>query len=195
MSDSIIRNASRTVSITALTLHTLPIKRRGLTSFTFSRFLVPYLCNYAGLALFLDADMVVTGDIAELFETDTGVHQVLVNKDQQPFEWASAMLFDCASCSILTPEYIDNPKNGLLDFKWCEHGAVGTFPKEWNKAVGYQPPGLDARLYHFTKGIPIWRETKGNVEDVVFHEAYKSMLHSVSHAELMGNSVHVQRAG
>jgi lipopolysaccharide biosynthesis glycosyltransferase len=191
---SILANASRAVSITPLVLKTLPIKRRGLTQFTFSRFLVPYLCNYAGLGLFLDADMVVTGDIAELFEADTGVHQVLVNKDQQPFEWASAMLFDCAACSILTPEFIDNPKNGLLDFKWCENGGVGAFAPEWNKAVGYRTPGLDAKLYHFTKGIPIWRETKGNVEDSVFHEAYKAMLHSVSHAELMGNSVHVAKA-
>jgi hypothetical protein len=191
---SIIANASRAVSVTPLVLSTLPIKRRGLTEFTFSRFLVPYLCGYEGKALFLDADMVVTGDIAELFATDTGIHQVLVNKEQQPFEWASAMLFDCAACSLLTPEFIDNHKNGLLDFKWCENGGVGSFAKEWNKAVGYQPPGLDAKLYHFTKGIPIWRETKGNVEDSVFHEAYKSMLHSVSHAELMGNSVHVQKA-
>jgi hypothetical protein len=189
---SIIAHASRTVSVTPLVLSTLPIKRRGLTEFTFSRFLVPYLCGYEGKALFLDADMVVTGDIADLFATDTGIYQVLVNKEQQPFEWASAMLFDCAACSLLTPEYIDNPKNGLLDFKWAENGAVGAFPKEWNKAVAYQPPGLDAKLYHFTKGIPIWRETKGNVEDSVFHEAYKSMLHSVSHAELMGGSVHVK---
>jgi lipopolysaccharide biosynthesis glycosyltransferase len=194
LADSIVRHASRTVSITALNLRALPIKRRGLTQFTFSRFLVPYLCGYEGKALFLDADMVVTGDIAELFESDIDSHQVLVNKDQQPFEWASAMLFDCAACPVLTPEFIDNPKNGLLDFKWCENGGVGAFAPEWNHAVGYAEPRTGVKLYHFTKGIPIWRETKGNVEDSVFHEAYKAMLHSVSHAELMGNSVHVAKA-
>lgn len=151
---------------------------------------MPYLCNYEGKALFLDADMVVTGDIAELFETDTSHYQVLINKEQQPFEWASAMLFDCAACSILTPEYIDNPKNGLLDFKWCEHGAVGSFAPEWNQVCGYGETRADAKLYHFTRGLPIWKETKGLPEDRVFHEAYKAMLHSCSYGELMGGSVH-----
>ena len=155
---------------------------------------MPYLCGYEGKALFLDADMVVTEDIAELFDTDMSHHQVLVNKDQAEFEWASAMLFDCSACSILTPEYVECSAHALFDFKWAEHGAVGSFPKEWNKAVGYAPPGLDAKLYHFTKGVPIWRETKGSVEDSVFFDAYKHMLHSVSYAELMGGSVHVKQA-
>lgn len=138
--------------------------------------------------------MVVTADIAELFETDIGHHQVLVNKDQAPFEWASAMLFDCSTCAILTPEYVDNPRNALFDFGWCEKDGVGSFPSEWNHCVGYAEP-RDAKLYHFTKGIPIWRETRGNAEDQVFHDAYKHMLHTVSHQELMGNSVHVRKAG
>ena len=194
LASSLIRHSSKPLAITALSLKTLPIKRRGLTEFTFSRFLVPYLCGYEGTALFLDADMVVTGDIAELFATEMGHHQLLVNKDQARFEWPSAMLFDCSACVTLTPEYVDNPRNQLFDFAWAEHGAIGSFPDEWNKCVGYAPSGLDAKLYHFTKGIPIWRETRGNPEDVVFHEAYKHMLHSVSHTELMGNSVHVQKA-
>lgn len=166
-----------------------------MTEFTYSRFLVPYLCGYEGKALFLDADMVVTADIAELFATDLSHHQVLVNKQQAEFEWASAMLFDCSACMALTPEYIDDKRNALFDFKWAEHGAVGAFAPEWNHAVGYAAPRSGVKLYHFTKGIPIWRETKGNAEDIVFHEAYKAMLHSVSYAELMGGSVHVQKAG
>lgn len=141
--------------------------------------------------------MVVTGDIAELFATsnvtpDGGFHAVRVNKDQAQFEWPSAMLFRNAKCTKLTPEFIEDRANQLFDFKWAD--SVGSFPSEWNHCVGYAPPQLDAKLYHFTRGIPIWRETRGNVEDQVFHEAYKHMLHSVSHAELMGNSVHVQKA-
>jgi len=54
---SILETASGPVSVTPLILSTLPITRRGLTPFTFSRFLVPWLCNYQGHALFLDADM------------------------------------------------------------------------------------------------------------------------------------------
>ena len=57
---SIVRHASEPVAITPLILKQLPIERRGLTEFTFSRFLVPYLCGFKGMAVFLDADMVVT---------------------------------------------------------------------------------------------------------------------------------------
>ncbi len=194
LANSIVEHASVPVSITFLSLKTLPIKRRGLTEFTFSRFLVPYLCNYEGYALFLDADMVVTGDLAELFKSVTGDKQVYVNQDQKPFEWASAMLFDCALCQKLTPAFIDNPKNPLFDFAWCEQGGVGKFPSEWNWCVGYNEPRTDAKLYHFTKGTPNWRETRGSVEDKFWNEAYKAMIHSVSHAELMGNSVHVNHS-
>ena len=54
---SILETASSPISVTPLILSTLPITRRVLTPFTFSRFLVPWLCNYQGHALFLDADM------------------------------------------------------------------------------------------------------------------------------------------
>lgn len=191
LANSIVRHASKPVAITALSLKTLPIKRRGLTEFTFSRFLVPYLCGFEGTALFLDADMVVTGDIAELFAQADG-SAVQVNKDQAQFEWPSAMLFDCAKCSKLTPEFVEDRANVLYDFKWAS--GIGAFPAEWNKAVGYAPSGTDAKLYHFTKGIPVWKETRGNVEDAVYFEAMKHMLFTVSHQELMGNSVHVKKA-
>jgi hypothetical protein len=192
LADSIVRHASVPVSITALSLKALPITRRGLTEFTFSRFLVPYLCGYKGAALFLDADMVVTADIAELFAMANGVDSVQVNRNQARFEWPSAMLFNCEHCTTLTTEYIEDPRNQLFDFAWAK--SIGEFSPEWNKCVGYAPSGLDAKLYHFTKGIPVWRETRGNAEDAVYHDAYKHMLHTVSHAELMGNSVHVRKA-
>lgn len=192
LSDSIVRHSSQPVAITPLSLKTLPITRRGLTEFTFSRFLVPYLCGFQGIGLFLDADMVVTGDIAELFAHADGLSAVQVNKKQAKFEWASAMLFNCARCCVLKPEFVQDPHNGLFDFSWAD--GVGEFPEEWNKCVAYASPGLDAKLYHFTKGLPVWRETRGNVEDTAYHEAYRHMVSTCSHAELMGNSVHVKKA-
>jgi hypothetical protein len=191
LADSIVRHASQPVSITFLSLKTLPITRRGLTEFTFSRFLVPYLCDFKGTALFLDADMVVTSDIAELFAQADGQSSVQVNKDQAGFEWPSAMLFNCEHCTTLTPEYIENRKNMLFDFAWANQ--VGEFDGDWNHCVGYAPSRDDAKLYHFTKGVPVWKETRGHLEDKIFYDAMKHMLHTVSHAELMGNSVHVQK--
>src|ERR1700738_944423 len=72
---SIISRASKPVCVTPLSLKTLPIKRWGLTEFTYSRFLTPYLCDYQGWSLFLNAHMLVLEDIAKLFELADGQKQ------------------------------------------------------------------------------------------------------------------------
>lgn len=186
---SIVRHSSKPVSITPLIIEQLPIKRRGLTDFTFSRFLVPYLCNFEGKALFLDADMVVTGDIVDLFKNPMYDHAVHVMKEQPRFEWPSAMLFNNQWCDKLTPEYIDNEKNDPFQFTW---GEVGSFPDEWNHCVGYQNP-KEAKLYHYTQGIPCWHETKGLVEDAFWEEERELLTHTVEWKELMGHSVHAKQ--
>lgn len=190
---SIRVNSSQPVSITALQLDQLPIKRRGLTEFTFSRFIVPHLCGFRGKALFLDADMVVTGDIADLFKSTDYANPVFVNQQQDRFEWASAMLFNCENCKTLAPAYIDNEKNQLFDFAWTDHGAgiqVGELPPEWNRAVGYVDTA-DAKLLHYTQGIPCWAETRG-VDDGPWVAAFKGMVKTCSWNELLGNSVHAK---
>jgi lipopolysaccharide biosynthesis glycosyltransferase len=69
LAHSIYKRASKPVSITPLVLSQLPIKRVGLTEFTYSRYLVPYLCGYEGLAIFMDADMLCLGDVHELVQS------------------------------------------------------------------------------------------------------------------------------
>lgn len=185
---SIVWRSSRPVAIQPLILSQLPIKRRGLTSFTFSRFLVPWLCDYQGHAIFMDADILVRGDITELMHAATMEHDVQVMQDQPRFEWPSVMLFNNARCRTLTPEYIDNTDNKLFDLAWAQ--SVGSFPKEWNRCVGYQDGG-EAKLYHYTQGLPVWPETRGNFpEDELWVDEHRKANGTVSWAELMGNSVH-----
>lgn len=186
---SIARHSSQPVSITPLILDQLPIKRRATTEFTFSRFLVPYLCDYKGHALFLDADMVVTGDIAELFSgCDHMDEMVRVNQKQAHFEWSSAMLFNCYRCRNLTPEYIDNENNDPYEFNWA--AEVGNFPKEWNHCVGYAEPNEDAKLFHYTQGLPCWEESSGLDEDHHWNTEYECMNFTVGWDELLGKSKH-----
>jgi len=185
---SLRRYSRGRVQVEALMLDKLPIERRGLTQFTYSRFLVPYLCNYEGAAIFMDADVVVQGDIAELLAQADGVSAVQVMKEQHKFEWASVMLFNCANCKILTPEYIDDPKHKLLELDW---GKVGEFTPEWNHCVNRMPP-TEAKLYHFTEGVPIWDEVRGSPLDQIWLDEYADMNMTVPWVELMGNSVHAR---
>lgn len=191
LASSIYRHSSLPVSITPLVLRQLPLKRRGLTEFTYSRFLVPYLCGFKGHALFLDADMVVRGDIAELFYLADQNVSVQVNKEQPEFEWASAMLFNNARCQNLTLEYIENPAHGMFGMEWAE--SVGSFPKEWNCCVRYSEPNPAGKLFHYTEGLPVWNETRGAPEDAHWEREHKIMNSTVRWQELMGNSVHAKR--
>lgn len=193
MQHSIARHSSVPVAITPLILDQLPITRRGLTEFTYSRFLVPALCDFQGLAVFADADMVVKGDIRELIDAvgDTPGHSVYVNKLQQQFEWPSVMVFDCGRCRELTPAYIDDAKHAMFDFAWATDG-VGGFPAEWNHCVGYEEPRDDAKLYHYTQGLPCFHETRGLPEDVQWDTELNAMKHTVPWKTLMGGSIHAK---
>lgn len=203
---SIAKNSSRPVSITPLILSQLPLKRRGLTEFTFSRFLPPYLCGYEGHALFLDADTLCRGDIAELDWEATECVSVVKHTSVQKagkqvdvrFERPSVMLFNCAECKRLTPEYIEtgNP----FSFDWAD--AIGELDPEWNYLVGYNTrvdvlphmgnPNGGAKLAHFTQGIPIFEETAKDEYAAEWLEMAKWCSESCSWTEIMGQSVHAK---
>jgi hypothetical protein len=189
LQQSIFTRSSKPVAITPLVITQLPLKRVGLTPFTFTRFLVPYLCDYKGWALFLDIDMLLLDDISKLFDYADDKYAVMVSKNDHRFEWASAMLFNCEKCQMLTPEYIENAE-GLHQIKWAKEEEIGDFPREWNHLVGYDEPRCDAKLVHYTQGVPCFPETQtSEYKDEWFKEHQITNL-ARPWVELMGNSVH-----
>lgn len=188
LQSSIIARASEPVAITPLLIDQLPITRRGLTDFTYTRYLPPWLCNYEGTALFLDADMSVQCDIAELFKLADPQYAVQVVKSSQRFEWPSLMLFNCEKCKELTPEYIEtqSPQN----LNW---GKVGELPPEYNHLVGYDKPDKKAKIIHYTMGIPAFSEVSHLEHTNTWREELKAANSTVSWQELMGKSVHAEK--
>lgn len=185
---SILTRASRPVSITPLVLSQMPIEKQGLTPFTYSRFLVPWLCGFKGVALFLDADMLVLADIAQLFDLFEERHAVMVCKNKKRFEWASVMLFNCGHVEnrILTPQFVEGA-GGLHSIGWTD--KVGELPLEWNHLVMYDEP-KPAKLVHYTGGLPIFPETR----DLGYREEWEREAKAATSCEswmtLMGKSIH-----
>ena len=74
LSESILRNSTEPVKITPIFLKNIKnfFQRErnqiSSTEFSFSRFIVPYLMNYQGWGLFMDCDMLMKADIAELWK-------------------------------------------------------------------------------------------------------------------------------
>ena len=153
------------------------------TDFTFTRFLVPALNQYDGLALFMDADMFVRADIAGIFEVYGKNTQYAVQCVQhKPYEpnsnvkmdgvaqtsyyrknWSSFMLFNCSHPSNLKLTVDDvNLKTGgwLHSFSWLDDDEIGSIHPEWNWLDGQSDPQLEAKNVHFTTGGPWFNNWK-----------------------------------
>ena len=186
---SVERHAKNRVQVEPLRLDWLPITRTGLTEFTYSRFLVPWLCDNRGVAVFMDSDVVVLGDVTELPEL-IGHDAVSLVKGKQRFEWASVMVFQNSNCGCvkLTPKFINDTQNALFDFKWAD--SIGELPLEWNNLIGYDEPNPNAKIIHYTGGIPVWPETKNSPLAKPWHKEHAHAMATVSWETLMGKSVH-----
>lgn len=180
---SVIKKATKPVAITPISLDHLEgiftRERNKLqsTEFSFSRFLVPYLCDYKGWAIFTDNDFIARDDIAKLWSLRNDKYAVMcVKHDHAPEEmhkfkgatqtqyekknWSSAMLINCEKCTKLTPEYV-NTATGLElhQFKWLENdGLIGDIPLHWNYLVDYYKHDDNAQFIHFTEGGPYFPE-------------------------------------
>ncbi len=185
LSQSIHARASEPVSITPLALSQLDglmsRERNPLqsTDFSFSRFLTPSLCDFEGSAIFMDCDMLVLDDIANLWalrDDDFAVQVVkhdhvpdedtkFLNQPQTKYEkknWSSVMLFNNAKCRALTPDYV-NQASGLQlhRFQWLDNDdLIGELPHRWNVLVGYDtpPPLSQVSNLHYTIGGPYFEE-------------------------------------
>lgn len=180
---SILEHASRPVQFTPIKLSTLKglFDRETLaqqsTEFSFSRFLTPYLSDYAGWSLFMDCDMLARADIAELFAMADDQYAVMVAKhdyvprDEVKFldhvqtryakkNWSSMMLLNNARCRALTPAFVNSASGlELHQFKWLADDAeIGALPLAWNWLVGEYEANPDAKIAHFTRGGPYFPE-------------------------------------
>lgn len=180
---SIWRHASVPVSITPIVLKQLPELGRPRdpmqsNEFAFSRWLVPYLCEFKGKAIFMDCDMLFTQDIKELWDSADDKYSVQVVKHvhvpkekvkflgakQTVYEkknWSSVMLFNNSKCRNLTLQYV-NEANGLdlHQFKWLvDEGLIGDLNPKWNHLVDYQEnkPISEIANLHYTTGGPYFK--------------------------------------
>ena len=179
--------------------YTRGIDKLASTEFTFTRFLIPELCNFKGWALFMDCDMILKTDIKELFDQADDQYAVMcVQHDYSPSattkmdgqqqtvyprkNWSSVMLFNCGhkSNQSLTQGLVNNPEiTGayLHRFSWLKDKEVGELSPEWNWLVGHykQPEDGTPKLIHYTEGGP-WFENYRNCE---YHQDWKDELYDM----------------
>jgi lipopolysaccharide biosynthesis glycosyltransferase len=185
-SNSIIRQSSNPLSISPLALNLLKdykeVHTDGSNHFIYSRFLVPYLMNFEGWAIFIDGDMILRDDITQLWNLKQPNLAVQVvkhnyktklpikylgakNEDYPCKNWSSVIIWNCAhpKNKILTPAFIEASTGAQLHrFTWLNEEEIGELPIEWNWLPDEFGCNDAAKLLHFTLGLPGFYEFTGS---------------------------------
>jgi hypothetical protein len=164
------------------------------TEFTITRFLVPYLNNYEGWAVFCDCDMVWRVDPRELFDQvqdDKDKAVWVVKHEYEPEEgtkmdgqmqlpyprknWSSMILWNCShpKNQALTLDKVNTETPKFLHrFEWLDDEDIGTLDHGWNWLVGWYNEERDgqAKIIHYTEGGPWFEETRNCEYDHIWKQ-------------------------
>ena len=162
----------------------------GSTEFTFTRFLIPYLQDYKGWAIFCDCDFLWLTDIDKLFAQRDDKYVVMcVHHDYTPKEgtkmdgkqqslyprknWSSMVLWNCGhpSNQVVIPSMVNKETGKFMHrFSWLKDEEIGSVSHEWNWLEGWYKEPIDGKpkAIHFTEGGP-WFE---NCQDVDYADLW-----------------------
>lgn len=191
--NSIIRNSSVPVAIVPVALNLFQdyteTHTDGSNHFIYTRFLVPYLMGWQGWAIFIDGDMIVRSDIAELWDQRVMSKDVMVvkhdyktkrrekylgspNEDYPRKNWSSVILWNCSTYPNrqLTPEFVQKSTGSFLHrFSWLEDDRIGELAPEWNWLPDEYGANPDAKLLHYTLGTPCFHEFADTPQSEEWH--------------------------
>lgn len=218
---SIIEHASKPVSIIPVcTQHFRDFYHRERdpkqsNAFTYTRFLVPWLCDYDGMAVFIDGDMILRTDIYELFKVDQRYAVNVVKHAYTPKNdtkylgnrqysyprknWSSVMVWNCAHPAVrcLDPYKVAHASPEYLHrFEYLQDQEIGELGREWNFLVGeydreeFEEKHGDVKLVHWTVGGPYFEE----YADVDFADEWFALQKQTRHtAQLFEQELSAQK--
>jgi len=192
---SLLKFATIPLEIQYLKLDQLQLNRDhdplATTEFTYSRFLVPYLCNFRGKALFLDNDMLCLGDVKQLDDLDMGSYALRVVKHEYApsntvkmygcpqtsyprKNWSSMMLMDCSKLKLWTKKVVETQTGAYLHrFQDIADHLIDEIPKTWNTLDWMD---LHTQLIHYTNGGPWFEQYRDHPHAGVWYQMRDEML-------------------
>jgi len=150
--------ALQTVDNSLVTMPTDP-RFAPYTRFSYGRFAIPRLAGYRGRAIYMDSDMLVFGDVAEIWNTPFDGAKILIEKltrrSRRRGRATAIMLMDCAALRW-DPEEIVKQLGAEYDYEelmsivpLLEDGEIrDALPLGWNSL---DRRNADTRLLHFTR--------------------------------------------
>lgn len=159
---SILKHATISVDVTIMNewTHPMPKDARNLprTPFSFQRFMIPEKCNYEGHAIYMDSDMLVFGDVKEIWTAPIGLDSVLVARnddiDKHKAKF-SVCLLDCHKLNFNINEIVNkldkkemSYEELVFNFKPANDIYDGWNP-DWNSLEEYIEG--KTKLLHYTE--------------------------------------------
>lgn len=148
----------------------------GSNVFTYSRFLVPQICEFKGWALSVDGvDMLAYRNLNGLVRYANSKYAVLVvkhhyqtrnprkyvgtemecaNEDYPCKNWSSVILWNCAHPAHRLLSEINRTDPMLHRFVWLSENEIGGMPLACNWLADEYGEIDDAYILHWTAGIP-----------------------------------------
>lgn len=196
---SIRRHASMPVEV--IPMVDLPVPRPAdprnsqRTGFSFSRFCIPALADYRGRAAYMDADMLVFGDIKELWEIPFEGAKVIIQQEVKHAEattkkegapkerkkQCAVMLLDCSRLDWKVESIVAGMDAGRYDYerlmfdlciledKDIKYGV----PFEWNSLEHFD---AETRLLHYTDMLTQpWTSTRNPLGDHWYREVRRML--------------------
>ena len=197
---SIIENSTIPLSITPLAENNLDEDTEnhtdGTNKFTYSRFLVPYLMDFKGLAIFVDGDMVCLSDLKKLknfYDPSTALSVVKhdyktkhklkyfgqKNEDYPRKNWSSVIVWNCEhpKNKILTPDFISKKEGSFLHrFNWLNDDEIGNLPKTWNWLAMEYEERNKVDLIHYTLGTPCFKDYSNTALSKFWKKSFNNLL-------------------
>ena len=205
---SLLERSSKPISITPINLKNLkglysrPHDQRQSNEFSFSRFLVPYLCDFEGIGVYMDCDMLALGDISAILDDIDENHAVSVVKHDYESKvkvkylgnkqysyprknWSSFIVWNCnhPSNRAVDPKFIGDADAATLHrFLWLKDEEIGGLSLNWNWLVGeYDKPSDDINVLHWTLGGPYFKEYLNTDFSDEWTREFKSMTFCKQH--------------
>lgn len=201
---SILENTSHPVSFFPIGLKNKPRSfnrprgEKDSTEFAITRFLVPHLSNFSGYSIFMDCDMVVRGDIADIFnEVDSEMAVSVVkhnyipksdrkflNQEQTKYgrkNWSSVIVFNNERCQKLTMEFVAETHGlELHQFAWLQDSEIGELSPKWNHLVGEFSESSDAVILHYTLGGPYFSDYRNSDHAADWFQFHRAASHPLN---------------
>jgi hypothetical protein len=217
---TIRKHASRPVRFYPMLNVPTPVPKdpqnRGRTGFSFARFHIPKLSGYQGRALYVDADMQVFSDLAELWDVPfNGAKVMCTRQDEPPPQWKdlswfhpgrqlSVMMLDCERLDWDVEQIVGGLDDGTyryeqLMFELCivdPREITDGLPPEWNHLEHYEP-GKTCLIHYTVVPTQPWKNDKNLNKELWerdFEEARAAQIVHEDEIERLAKTGYIKRS-